>query len=68
MGLTIGINENQLPTMLWDSGELDNMLAWGTSSGFIADKVPGLTPQALGILVPFLTGSPFNIELILPSG
>lgn len=68
VGLTIGINENQLPTMLWDSGELDNMLAWGTSSGFIADKVPGLTPQALGILVPFLTGSPFNIELILPSG
>ena len=68
VGLTISINGNQLPTMLWDSGELDNMLAWGTGSGFIAEEVPGLTEQALGILVPFLTGSPFDIELILPGG
>lgn len=68
VGLTVGINGNPLPTMLWDSGELDNVLAWGSDSGFLAEKVPELSPQVLGIVVPFLTGSPFNIELILPSG
>ena len=68
VGLTVGINGNPLPTMLWDSGELDNVLAWGSDSGFLAERVPELSPQVLGIVVPFLTGSPFNIELILPGG
>ena len=68
VGLTVGINGNQLPTMLWDSGELDNVLAWGSDSGYLAENVPELSPQVLGIVVPFLTGSPFNIELILPGG
>lgn len=66
-GLTIGINGSDLPLMLWNNGELDNLVALlkdeAAFSALLPDQsLEDLTP-IFDTLIPVLTSANFDLEL-----
>ena len=66
-GLTIGINGSDLPLMLWNNGELDNLVALlkdeATFNALLPDQdLETLTP-VFDTLIPVLTAANFDLEL-----
>jgi hypothetical protein len=70
-GLTIGINGSDLPLLLWNNGELDNLVALlkdeAAFNALLPDQdMESMTP-IFDTLIPVLTSANFDLVLNFPS-
>ncbi len=70
-GLTIGINGSDLPLLLWNNGELDNLVALLKDEAAFNALLPDRDMEAMtpifDTLIPVLTSANFDLVLNFPS-
>ena len=70
-GLTIGINGSDLPLLLWNNGELDNLVALLKDEAAFNALLPDRDMEAMAplfdTLIPVLTSANFDLVLNFPS-
>lgn len=70
-GLTLGINGAELPLLLWNNGELDNLIALlkdeAFFNAFLPDQDMGSLTLLFDTLLPVLTTANFDLELNFPA-